>query len=95
MTPRCLMQSSNSTKNYVPKGFSNRSKPRLIFSLAKAWFCPNHIMGNGRIDSTIKPSGNRDETHMATSQCEVEFFHVRFVAVGAQNIHPKVPGVGT
>jgi hypothetical protein len=52
-------------------------------------------MGNGRIDSIIKPSGNRDENHMATSQCEVEIFHVRFVAVGAQNIHPKVPGVGT
>ena len=32
---------------------------------------------------------------MATSQCEVEFFHVRFVAVGAQNIHPKELGVGT
>ena len=32
---------------------------------------------------------------MATSQFEVEFFHVPFVAVGAQNIHPKVPGVVT
>jgi len=83
MTPRCLMQSSNCIKNYVPKGLSNRSKPRLIFSLTRAWFCPDHIMGNGCIDSTIKPFGNRDENHMATSQCEVEFFHVRFVAVGA------------
>ena len=93
MTPRCLMQSSNSTKNYVPKSFSNRSKPRLIFSLAKAWSYPDHIMGNGRIDSTIKPSGNRDETQMATSQCEIKIFHERFVAVGAQNIHPEVLGV--
>ena len=32
---------------------------------------------------------------MATSQCEVEFLHEWFVAVGAQNIHPKVPGVVT